>query len=61
MNLTEQQIQMMGRALLRHPNARPIQHASRGWENCFTIEGDKLLLWYDDEHGSSHIIAEVME
>ncbi len=46
---------MFDQAVAAYGAIRPC--AGRSWPDCFTVQGDLVIFWFNDEGGNTHAIV----
>ena len=48
--------EMLAKAKAKHgPNIRPCH--GKSWKECLTEDLGRIIFWYNDENGSTHILS----
>ena len=58
--MEEQKKLLIEKAINKHDKIYPCGKCS-SLQECFTMQGDQLLFWYNTEGGSTHVISGQLE
>ena len=57
LNMNELKQQMIQKAVKKHSNIFPCS-SCRTFEECFTVESNNVIFWYNTEDNSTHLMVE---